>query len=76
MRVRHPFLRRLKWNPLVVAFPFTYLAYTAYLLGFPAARTAGAAFVGFWFGLSAYDAVSRHRWLDWLYSEDAGPPGG
>jgi hypothetical protein len=76
LRVRHPLLRRLQWNPLLVAVPFAYLAYTAHLGGYPAGRTAGAAFVGLWFGLSAFDAVSGHRWLDWLYSEEAEPSGG
>jgi hypothetical protein len=72
--VRHPLTRRLLWNPLVVAIPLAYLGYTAYLAGFPAGRTAGATFVGLWFGLSAFDAVSGHRWLDWLYSDEAEPP--
>jgi len=63
------------WNPLAVAIPFAYLAYSAYVAGFPAGRTAGAAFVGLWFGLSAFDAASGHRWLDWLYSGEAEPPG-
>ena len=76
MRVRHPLTRRLLWNPLVVAVLLAYLGYTAYLSGFPAGRTAGAAFVGLWFGLSAFDAASGHRWLDWLYSGAAEPPGG
>lgn len=55
----------------MVAVPFAYLAYTAYLRGFPAGRTAGAGFVGLWFALSAFDALSGHRWLDWLYSDEA-----
>jgi hypothetical protein len=55
MQTRHPFLRRLAWNPFNVAVPFAYLAYTTYLLGFPVARTLGAAFVGLWFGLSVLD---------------------
>lgn len=60
----------------MVAIPFAYLSHTAYLAGFPLGRTAGAAFVGIWFGLSAFDAISRHKWLDWLYSEEAKPFGG
>jgi hypothetical protein len=76
LRVRHPLTRRLLWNPLVVAGPFAYLAYTAYLGGFPVGRTAGAAFVGLWFGLAVFDMASGHRWLDWLYSKESEPPGG
>ena len=76
MRIRHPLTRRLQWNPLLVAVPFIYLAYTAYLAGFPAGRTAGAAFVGLWFGLSVFDLASGHRWLDWLYSDEVERPGG
>lgn len=75
-QVRHPFTRRLLWNPLVVAVPLAYLGYTAYLSGLPTVRTAGAAFVGLWFALSVFDAVSGHRWLDWLYSDEAEPPAG
>jgi hypothetical protein len=67
---RHPFLRRLSWNPLIVAVPLVYLGYTAYRGGFPAGRTAGAGFVALWFGLSVFDALSRHRLLDWLYSDE------
>lgn len=73
MRVRHPLLRRLQWHPVLVAVPLAYLGYTAYLAGFPLGRTAGAAFVAFWFALSAFDLASGHRWLDWLYSEEAEP---
>jgi hypothetical protein len=61
----------LLWNPLVVAVPLTYLGYTAYIGGFPLGRTAGAVFVGLWFGLSAFDTASGHRLLDWLYSDEA-----
>lgn len=68
---RHPFLRRLNWNPLVVAIPLAYLGYTTYQLGFPFGRTAGAAFVALWFGLSVFDALSGHRLLDWLYADEA-----
>jgi len=70
MKTRHAFLRRLSWNPAVVAVPFAYLAYTTYLLGFPIARTLGAAFVGLWFGLSVFDLVTGHRLLDWLHSDE------
>jgi hypothetical protein len=70
LRIRHPFFRRFQWNPMVVAVPLFYLTYTAYLRGFPAARTASAAFVGLWFGLSVFDAVTGHRWLDLLYSDE------
>ena len=76
MRVRHPLTRRLLWNPLIAGVLLAYLGYTAYLSGCPAGRTAGAGFVGLWFGLSAFDATSGHRWLDWLYSKEADPPGG
>jgi hypothetical protein len=75
LRVRHPFLRRLAWNPLVVGVLFVYMWCTAYFAEFPLWRTAGTAFIGFWFGLSAHDTVSGHRWLDWLYSDEAEPPG-
>ncbi len=64
LRIRHPFLRRLLWNPLVVGIPLAYFGYTAYLRDFPVGRTAGAGFVALWFGLSLFDAVSGHRWLD------------
>ena len=73
MRIRHSFFRRLQWNPLVVAIPLAFLSYTAYLHSFSLGRTAGAAFVAFWFGLSVYDALSGHRLLDWLYSDDGEP---
>jgi hypothetical protein len=70
MKPRHPFLRRVGWNPAIVAMPFAYLAYTTYLAGFPVPRTIGAAFVGLWFGLSVFDFATRHRLLDWLYSDE------
>lgn len=76
MRARHPILRRLQWNPLLVVIPLAYLGCTAYLAGFPLWRTAAAVFVGLWFGLSVFDAASGHRWLDWLYSEEAESSGG
>ncbi len=69
--MRHPFLRRLAWNPLLVAVFLAYLGYSAYLHGFPVGRTAGAAFVALWFGLSVYDTVTRHRFLDWLLSDES-----
>ncbi len=72
---RHPLGRRLLWHPLVVACPLAFLAYTAYLVGFPAGRTAGAGVVGLWFGLSAFDLASGHRLLDGLYPDEAGPAG-
>ena len=67
MRIRHPLLRRLAWNPLIVFLPFAYLSYTAYALGFPILRTVGAGFVAMWFGLSVFDAATEHRLLNWLY---------
>ena len=73
MRVLHPLLRRLQWNPFVVAAPLAFLGYTAYLNGFPIGRTTGAVFVALWFGLSAFDMASGHRWLDWLYSDETEP---
>ena len=69
----HPFFRRLG---CIVAVPLAYLGYTAYLKGFPAGRTAGAAFVAVWFCLSAFDAISGHRLLDWLYSDKHKTAGG
>jgi hypothetical protein len=59
------------WNPLVVAVPLAYLGCTASQGGFPAGRTAAAGFVALWFGLSVFDAISGHRLLDWLYSDEA-----
>jgi hypothetical protein len=73
LQPKHSFLRRLNWNPIVVAVPFAYLVYTTVLAGFPLARTAGAAFVTLWFGLSVYDSLSHHRLLDWLYSDEQVP---
>lgn len=70
MRLHHPFFRRLSWNPFVVAVLFGYLAYTAYVAGFPVGRTLGAGFVGFWFALSVFDLISGHRLLDWMYASD------
>lgn len=70
LRIQHPFLLRLVWNPLVVAVPFAYLAYMTYLLGFPIARSVGTAVVGLWFGLSVCDMITGHRVLDWLYSDE------
>jgi hypothetical protein len=72
LRNKHPLIRRLQWNPIVVAVPLVYLGYSAYLQGFPLWRTSGAAFVGLWFGLSAFDMASGHRLLDWIYSDEAG----
>jgi hypothetical protein len=76
MPSRHPLQLRLTWNPLVVAVPLAFLGYTAYLADFPTWRTAGAAFVALWFGLSVYDALSGHRLLDWLYPDENEPAGG
>ena len=35
-----------------------------------AGRTAAVTILGRWFGLSAFDALSGHRWLDWLYADE------
>lgn len=65
--------RRLQWNPLLVAIPVGYLCFTTYIQGFPFGRTAAAAFMVVWFGLSVYNTISGHKWLDWLYSDDDEP---
>ncbi len=72
-RMRHPFLRRLMWNPLLVAIPLAYSVTATYLNGFPVWRIAVVGSVALWFGLSAYDWITGHRWLDWVYSEDGVP---
>src|SRR5271166_5968755 len=68
---RHRLIRRLNWNPFVVAVPLAYLAYSAYTSGFPLWRTAAASVVGLWFGMSVFDWVSKHRLLDWMYPDVA-----
>lgn len=50
---------------------FVYLAYTAFLAGFPIGRTGGAVFVAFWFALSVYDLITGHQLLDWMYSDES-----
>jgi hypothetical protein len=54
----------------VVAVPLVDMWYTASLREFPPGRTAGAVLISFWFGLSLFDLLTGHRWLDWLYSDE------
>jgi hypothetical protein len=70
LRTQHPLSRRLLWNPFIVAIPFGFLCYTAYLSGFPFGRTLGAGVVGLWFVMSVIDALTSHWLLNWMYSED------
>ncbi|MFO0851596.1 MAG: hypothetical protein U0871_24000 [Gemmataceae bacterium] len=71
---RHPLYRRVIWNPLVVAVPFAYLMYRTWQGDPGPAGWAGVAFIGLWFALSVYDALTSHRWLDILYGDEPSPP--
>lgn len=66
----HPKTRRALWHP---ALPFALLLVSAYRLaqGHTGWTTlAAASVVGLWLVLAAYDRATRHRLLDWLYSEE------
>jgi hypothetical protein len=49
------------------------MVYRTYLGRAGIAGLLGLAFIGLWFALSMYDWVTRHRWLDWLYSDEHPP---
>lgn len=72
---RHPFLRRLGWHPLFAGGWFGLMLDLAYRGKSGPAFYAGLAFIGLWFGLSVFDRVTRHRWLDWLYGDELPGPG-
>jgi hypothetical protein len=55
---------------LVAALPFGYFVYRVSVSGFTTFRTIGLAVVTLWFVLAVVDLATRHRYLDWLYSED------
>ena len=74
MKDHHPLFRRLLWHPLIVAVPFGYLLYRTYLGRAGAGGIAGLAFVGLWFGLSVFDWLTAHSWLNWLYSDEMPDP--
>lgn len=63
--------QRLCWHPAVTVFPFAFLAWKAYMNGFPVKETAGAIFTALWFGLSVFDLISGHLLLHWLYGDDS-----
>ena len=67
---RHPLLRRLSCNPLLVAVLFAYLAYRTYAKGVGFLRLAGLGTIGLWLVLSVYDWFTSHSLLDAWYSDD------
>jgi tetratricopeptide (TPR) repeat protein len=67
---RHPLLRRLLWHPLLVVLLFADLAYRTYLGRTGILGLAGLGVIGLWLGLSVYDWLTAHRFLDLLYSEE------
>ena len=70
-KIRHPFIRLLMWHPLFAAIPLAYVSFTAYKLGFPTIRTAGALIIALWFVLSVIDLCTSHRLLDAMYADEA-----
>jgi uncharacterized protein YegJ (DUF2314 family) len=70
---RHPLLRRLSWNPLLVVIPFAYMAYRVYMGQTGVIDVIGLGVIGLWFGLSVYDLTTSHKWLDTLYGNKEPP---
>lgn len=71
LRIRHPFFRRLQWNPFVVAVPLAVLGYTTDLNGFPVGRPRRSSPSGSGCRRSTWRAGTG--WLDSLYSDEAEP---
>ena len=70
MSRKHPRLRLFSWHPLLAAVPFSYLVHRVSVRGFTTLGTITLAVVTIWFVLAVVDLATRHRYLDWLYSED------
>lgn len=66
---RHPFLRRLAWDPSVAIYWVAITGFFAYRDDFSFWLTVGVAINALWFILSVFDTISGHRWLDWLYPD-------
>ena len=68
--MKHPLWRRLIWHPAIVLIPVIWFT-VRLVMGI---RTlwviAGSIVVGVWFALAVCDIATRHRVLDWLYSDD------
>ena len=69
-------LRRLNWNPVVVALPFGCFVYRSATVGFTVMRTIGLCVVTIWFVLSVADWLTKGRVTAWIYSEDGEDPSG
>ena len=67
---KHSFINRLNWSPFAAAIPLSYMGWSAYIRGFPVARTLWTCFMLVWFAMAVYDMRSGHKLLDWLYAPD------
>lgn len=69
-RSRHPLMRRINWNPFVVAPILGFMIYRICMGRTGIIDYTGAAFIGLWFALAAVDLATGHRFLDSLYSDE------
>lgn len=67
---RHRLYRRIAWHPLVSGLFAAHSAWSLYASDATVFRVAGLCLTLFWFGLSLFDALTRHKFLNWLYSHD------
>jgi hypothetical protein len=70
MPASHPLSRRLLWRPAFVALPTAYVLYRVSTHRLSGARIGGLVCSAIWFPLSVYNLITKHRFLDWLYSPD------
>src|SRR5579864_5818377 len=68
---RHPLLRRLSWNPLLVTVLFADVAYRIHARGVGVFNLAALGVIGLWLVLSVYDWFTSHSLLDAWYSDNA-----
>jgi hypothetical protein len=72
--MRHPWLRRLTWNPLLAGAGLAYFVCRTAISGVTTARIMGLVVFALWFALSLIDYFTNHKYLDWLYSDDDANP--
>ena len=68
--MKHPLSRRLIWHPAIAAVPLIWFAIRLATGTRTLNVIAGSIVVGVWFFLAVCDIATKHRVLDWLYSDD------
>ena len=75
-RIQHTRWRLFQWHPLFSGVALASFIFNSTTKGVTLYRGLGLVFVGIWFVMCVIDWATRHRLLDWMYSDEAGPDGG